>query len=293
MNATSANNLRRVTHVSGLLIGIAVIFALLLYAILQYPASLSQGGQGSLLSTAGALLAYGAAALWARGHTSDLLQVALEQGARIGLLLGTFAVVNHVLEIFAALDSTVSTILGVSMWGLLFLAFGSVASATYQRSGSLGLAITASIWCALVSTVMTLIAGYTIAVLFMPHMQQIFQGTYAQSGMTDPQAFVIRNTLSSGASHVLLAPIIALVFGCAGGIAGALLGSVQRRVAIALGVGELLLVTAGLAAIRFASSLNRPERPPFIMFGLLALGVTMACAYPILMAIRHGSKRTI
>jgi hypothetical protein len=112
----------------------------------------------------------------------------------------------------------------------------------------------------------------------------------AQSGLTDPQAFVIHNTLSSGASHALLTPLIALVFGCAGGIAGALLASIQRPVAIALGVGELLLMTAGLATIGFASSLNRSERPPFIMFGLLALGATMVCVYPLLTAIRRQNR---
>ena len=290
MNATTAHQPRPATLASTLLLGIGVLFALLLYAVLRYPASLSQGGQFSLLVTAGALLAYGAAALWARRATSDSLQMALEQGARIGLLLGAFAVLIHTIEIFATLDSTMGAIFGVSMWAVLFLAFGGVASATSQRSGSLGLAISASVWCALVSTVMTLLAGYTIALLFMPHMQQILQGVYAQSGMTDPQAFVIHNTLSSGASHVLLTPIIALVFGCAGGIAGMLFGAIHRPIALALAVGELLLLTVGLAAIGFASSLNRSERPPYIMFGLLALGVTMACAHPILAAIRRQNK---
>jgi hypothetical protein len=288
MNHTIASQPRHGTLASALLLGIGVLFALLLYAVIRYPASLSQGGQLSLLLTAGALLAYAVAALWTRRTAPDSVRSALQQGGRIGLLLGTFAVLNHTIEIFAALDATLGAIFGVSMWALLFLTFGSVASATYQRSGSLGLAISASVWCALVSTVMTLLAGYTIALLFLPHMQQILQGVYAQSGMTDPQAFVIHNTLSSGASHALLSPIIALIFGCAGGIAGMLFGSIQRPVAIALGIGELLLLTAGLSAIGFASALHRSERPPYIMFGLLALGVTMACAHPILMAIRRN-----
>jgi hypothetical protein len=36
--------------------------------------------------------------------------------------------------------------------------------------------------------------------------------------------------------------------------------------------------------------LNRSERLPFL-FGLLALGVTMACAHPILTAIRRQDRR--
>src|SRR5262249_20800041 len=106
MNATMASQPRHLTGASALLLGIPVLFALLSYAVLRYPASLSQGGQLSLLLVAGTLLAYAAAALWARGRASDSLQIALEQGARIGYLLGTFAMLNHTVEIFAALDSS-------------------------------------------------------------------------------------------------------------------------------------------------------------------------------------------
>ena len=270
-----------------LLLAIVVVFALMLYGTLRYPASLSQGGLVSFLATAGALLAYGAAALSARRQSAGSLRIALGQGARFGILLGSVAVLSHVLEIFGNLGSPTSAILGVSMWGLMFLAFGVVASSTYNLFGSLRLSVFASVWCALVSTVATLLAGYLIGVLFMAHMQQILQGAYAQSGMADPRAYVIQNTLSSGAAHALLAPLVAVVFGLAGGLTAKILASVHRVVAIALGVFELILLGAGLAAIRFASSLNRPDRPAFIMFGLLALGVTMATAHAVLTAIHR------
>ena len=291
MNAMTANAPRRVTLASELLLGITVIFLVMLYAAFRYPASLSQSGLVSFLATAGALLAYGAACLAARRHTSASLQIALGQGTTVGILLGAVAVVNHTLEIFASLDSSVSAILGVSMWGLMFLAFGVAASATYHRLGLLRLAVIASVWCALVSTVATLLAGYAIGVLFIPHMQHILQGAYPQSAMTDPQAFVIQNTLNSGAAHVLLAPLMAVVFGFAGGVASAILASVYRGVAITLAVFEVLLVGAGLAALRYASLLNRLDRPPYIMVGLLALGVTMATMHPVLTAIRR--RKTI
>lgn len=270
-----------------LLLGIVVIFALMLYAALHYPASLSHGGWVSFLATAGALLAYGSAAVLAQCQSSASLQIALGQGTKVGIFLGAVAVLNHVLEIFAALDSSVSAILGVSMWGLMFLVFGSAASATYHRIDSLRLAVVASVWCALVSTVATLLAGYAIAVLFMPRVQHILQVAYAQSRMTDPQAFVIQNTLNSGAAHMLLAPLMAVIFGFTSGVAGFFLASIRRGVAIALAVFALFLVVAGLAAIRHASLLNRPDRPPYIMFGLLALGITMATAHPVLVTIRR------
>ena len=50
MNAITANSPRRVTLAYGLLLGIVVIFLLMLYAALRYPASLSQGGLVSFLA---------------------------------------------------------------------------------------------------------------------------------------------------------------------------------------------------------------------------------------------------
>jgi preprotein translocase subunit SecF len=84
MNTTISSQRQRVTFTSALLLAIGVLVALLLYVVLRYSASLSQGGLVSLATIVGALLAYAAAALWARGRTSDSLQGALEQGARIG-----------------------------------------------------------------------------------------------------------------------------------------------------------------------------------------------------------------
>ena len=287
MNATTTKNPRRLILADELLTGIVGVFALMLYGILRYPASMRQGGLVSFLATAGALLAYGGGALWTRRQSSGALSIALAQGAKVGTLLGAAAIVSHSLEIFASLDSPVSALLGVSMWGLMFLAFGGTASATYHQVGSLRLAVIASIWSALVSTIVTLLYGYTIGLLFMSHMQYILHGAYIQSGMSDSQAFVVQNSLNSGAAHVLLAPFMAVLFGFAGGLARAILRSIPRGVAIALGIFELLLLGAGLAAIRFASSLNRGDRPLYIMFGLLALGVTMASAHPVLTAIRR------
>ena len=47
------------------LIGIVLLMGLLFFAAARYPASLSVGGWASFLATAGALCAYGAAAVWA------------------------------------------------------------------------------------------------------------------------------------------------------------------------------------------------------------------------------------
>jgi hypothetical protein len=135
--------------------------------------------------------------------------------------------------------------------------------------------------------VATLIFGFALGVLFMPYMQQILAGDYAQSGMSDPRAFVIRNTLDSASTHLLLAPLLAGLFGLIGGYACSRLHSLQRSAAMVLAGLETGLLIGGLTALRIATALARPERPPFVMMGLLALGIAMACAHPVVSAIRR------
>jgi hypothetical protein len=268
------------------LAGIGVALALVIIGVVRYPASL-ETGMSSFLTSSAALLAYAALAVLARRSLSSSLKLALAQGAVVGCLLGIIALVNLLLEHFAPLGPRFGAALGVGMWGAMFLAFGGVGSATYGKVGSVALAAVSSVWSAIVSTVITVICGFLLNLLLMPRMQQILAPAFAQSGMNDPEAFVIRNTLNAASSHLLIAPLVALFFGFAGGLACSIIGTVRRSLVIAAAASALPLIIAGLFSIRFASMIPRAERPPFIMFGLLALGVALSCAHPVVTAIRR------
>jgi hypothetical protein len=208
-------------------------------------------------------------------------------GTRVGVLFAAVAIVGHVFEDFGGLRPPAPAILGVSSWGLMFLCLGVASSVTYAKFNSLGLGVVASVWSALVSTVATVVFALSIGLTFMPHMQLVLTVPFAASGMTDARAFVIRNMSESAAVHLLAAPAVAVVVGGVGGLASATFRAFSRRVQMALGALGLLLFVAAVASIRFASSLDRPARPPFIMFGLVSLGVVLASAYPLMAAIRQ------
>lgn len=286
MNDTVFASCRR-SFATGLLAGIAVVFALMLYGVLRHPASVSGGGLPYFLVLVAGLPTYAGLALWARSRSTGVTRFALGRGAGIGLLLGAASVANISFENFASFQTPVRAALGISMWGLMFVAFGIAGSATYNQTGSFFHAICSSVWSALVSVVVTLVYGFSTSLLFMPHMQRILEGDFAQSGMTDSRAFVVQNTLNAASSHLLLVPCIAVLFGFAGGFGCMLLRPVRRSIAVSLGVFELLLVGLGLASIHFASSLNRADRGPFIMGGLLALGIALSCAHPVCAAMRR------
>ncbi len=93
----------------------------------------------------------------------------------------------------------------------------------------------------------------------------------------------MRNLFDAASSHLLIAPAVAAIAGLFGAVMSSLLRSLSRKSRVIFGCVGLMLLSAGIASIRFASSLDRAQRPPYILFGLLALGVSLASAAPLLL----------
>ena len=263
---------------------------LLTGGIWLFPASLVSGGLGRAITAGGALLASVGASRWAARSTSDRVRRALESGARVGAVLGAAAIIGHTLEVFATLQPPIPAILGVATWGLMFLLWGWAGADTYSRDESIVLGIMSSIWAALISSVTTVVFAFIVGLSLMARMQHVLAGALAASGMTDGRAFVIRNMLDGASSHLLIAPAVAVFAGAASGVGCAALKSVGRRTAMALAVCALTILVGGVGALRFASSLERSARPPFVMIGLLSLGVSLT-SVSALFAVTRDSRR--
>jgi len=173
------------------------------------------------------------------------------------------------------------------MWGLMFLVFAIACTSTLEKSDSIGLGLLSSAWCGVVYSAVLVAFALVIGLAFMPHMERILAGPFATSGMSDPDAFVARRLATNASSHLFIAPLIALVVGAAGALAHSLLRSVRPRTAIILNLANVMLFSAGVAAIRIATTLTRAQRPPFIQFGLGALLIALASAHPLLAAARR------
>jgi hypothetical protein len=271
-------------------VAVVIAAALVLYGAIRFPASVANGGVTAFLLSGEALLAYALAAAWARRPSSPGVGTALRLGTIVGCCIAAFAVIYHCVEISTSLPPSAGAVLGGSMWGVMFLGFGIACSATLMRGHAIPLGIASSVWSAMVSTAVLVVGALGIALIFMQHMQRILSAAYTASGMTDPASFVIRHEVGSASSHLLIAPVLALLVGGLSAGACSLIRSVTRRTAIALGVGSLLVFAAAIAAIRFATSQPRAQRPPFIMFGLGSLAVTLASAHPLVAAIRRSRR---
>jgi hypothetical protein len=267
--------------------GIALTLGLMAFGALRFPGSIKNGGLTSAGGSCLALIAYATVTVWVQRSSDKTLLTAMKDGAKFGGVITVFAIIGHSLEQFANLRPPFPAILGVSMWGVMFLLFGGACSVTYRKTGSMGLGILASVWSAFASTIGTIVFAFAVGLIFMAHMERFLAPAFAVSGMTDPSAFVIRNMFDSAFARLFVAPIAAVIVAIASGMACAILRYARRQTAMLLGFLNVVLLGAGIASLQWASYMERPARPPFIMFGLCALGVTLASVYPLIVAIRR------
>ena len=269
-----------------------MIVGSLLLIVVQYPESLRAPGSRDAVTVFGLLVVYAGIAAWVRRSPAGALCRALAKGARVGAVLVVVEVLNLALEHSSA-SATLSAVRGVSSWAAIFLAFGAAGAlgASVSEDGtptafgpSVGRATLSSIWCGLIAAVGAVLAGVMLPVFFMPRMIQILAP--AAAGAADLPVFVVRNTMSAAGEHLLVLPIVAAVFGTIGGSAALLMHQVPRRVALFIGALQCVLAVGGIAALRWASLLPRSARPLYVRCGLLALGLTLACALPMIRAIR-------
>jgi hypothetical protein len=264
--------------------GIAI--AVTVSAAACYPASVTGGGLAALVAASVLLLVYFAVGMWAR-RASARIQAALRVGTLAGLSLAAVGVLYHSVEISTSLAAFMGAVLGAGMWGAMFLTFGIACSGTFRKEKSLGLGVLSSAWCGMMYAAVLIACALTIALAFMPHMQRILAPLYGTSGMQDPGTFVVQHEVGAAGEHLALVPVVASFVGLVSGVACWFLNSMRRQAALVISIVAALVFAAGVVSLRIATSLERAQRPPFVMFGLGALALTLASAHPLFVAIHY------
>jgi hypothetical protein len=205
-----------------------VVFALALvgYWILRFPAAVREGSAGNPAVAVTVLLIalYGLAGWQVQRQTSDAPRTALRQGAVVGLALGGVMILHLTAEHLVGMDRTWSAITSLGLFPVLFLSFGWAGFRGAASTGSLRLGIAAALWSAMLCILLTVIYGllfnYALIYAFPARMENIYHFEFVRSGIHDLHAFVVANCLEAAASHLVLAPILATVFGTPGGLLG-------------------------------------------------------------------------
>jgi hypothetical protein len=266
-----------------------IAISIILCGAAYFPSSVTDGGLAAFIAAVVPLLIYFSVGMWARSGSARI-QAALRIGTVAGLAMAAVGVLYHTVEISTSLPASMGAVLGGGMWGAMFLTFGIACSATFRKEKSIGLGVLSSAWCGMMYAAVLVACALAIAFTFMPHMQRILAPVYSTSGMQEPQVFVVRHEVGAAGEHLFLVPVIASFVGLVSGVACLFLISMRRQAALVISSVAMLVFAAGVASIRFATSLERAQRPPFIMFGLAALAVTLASAHPLFIAIRYPSS---
>lgn len=153
------------------------------------------------------------------GHGSALLRA-----TQLGLFAALIEVLNIASERFVNPPRLWNGLLVLTFMLATFSLWGS-AGYIGRRSGATTLASLAlAVW----SAVVTMSLGVCVGVLLELYVAPIplaamrFWAEFQRSGGTDLGAFAIANTMDSATSHLTMAPVVALIFGCLGTLAGRL-----------------------------------------------------------------------
>jgi hypothetical protein len=209
---------------------IAMNIAMVAVAVAQSPAFFSQrGARAFVLEPICALLAYAVAAvLIARlhgPHWDPILKAAIV----FGILTGSLEAINVGIE-NGGPSAARGPILPIGFMFITFALWGTAGFRTARLLRSTRAGFLAAVLSAALCMLIAVAAGFIVQFFLVPP-EPAYVATWAEfkrSGWTDASAFAVANTLDSAFTHLVIAPIVALLFG---GISSLLAQSTFSRTA--------------------------------------------------------------
>ena len=266
------------------LLGSSWVLLLMIASVARHPSSL---GTGLFIFDVTFVTGYGGFAAWVWRHQGREMRAALIAGAQAGMLLGAVFIASHAVEFFApAENKTVQLIRGAGSVLLMLALFGAAGSAAWGNAHVLH-TCRPGLWCASVTLVMMLGFAFTLGLVFEGHAESLLQEPFVASGMSDPGAFLVRNSLEAASEVLVRMTIGALVLSVMGCLFNAWFAARPRSFALLAACIAPLLFGSGAFALWYADSLDRAARPPFVLSGVLSAGIALCVAHPIWSALRR------
>jgi len=287
VNVDSTQNRRQALLASTTVFGVLVVLSLIAIGVARHPASVQGSGKSLLRMDIALLLLYGIAGVWAWYQRRPEMNHSLRIGVRLGVLLGAVHVANHAIEFYVPHRAFVLVIIPVFLMLTLFGAAGSMA---WECNRSFGLAVIAGVWCAMTGILITICVVLSISLGFERSAELHLQEAFVASGMHDPGAFLIRNTLEAASEGLVRMPIFAAALSFIGAITNGWISGAARRIALLAACLMPFMLVIGAAALVRADSLERAARPPFVMAGVALTGLALCGAHPLWSALRRARR---
>lgn len=265
-------------------LGVVAVFSLMAVGVARHPASVQGAGSGLLRMDIALLLAFGIAGVWVWYERRPEVNLSLRIGAQFGVLLGVVNVANHIVESYVPHRPF---LLIISPVFLMLALFGAAGSMAWERTRSLGLAVIAGVWCAIIGMLIIICVVFSVSLAFEGSAELHMRDAFVASGMNDPGAFVVRNMLEATSEGLVRMPIFAVFLSFIGAMANAWISGVSRRTALATATLTPLIFGVGAVALVHADSLERAARPPFVMTGVALASLALCGAHPTWSALRR------
>jgi hypothetical protein len=208
-----------------ILCGLDLTLAVL--GIARYPALFIQHGAWIfVVQLVGVLLVYGGAAAALLRLHGPAWQTISKYGVVFGCITGGLELLSLAIETRLPAWTHLgifSVGVMVSLFVLWGIAGGWAARATGSTSNGVWTAVTSAALCMLVAVAAGFVVEFFIATPDVGAIQTWQE--FKRSGWTDARAFGVANTLDSGFTHLLIAPVVASLFG----LGGSLIGRVRTR----------------------------------------------------------------
>jgi hypothetical protein len=212
------------------LLTVGINFCLIGLRLVMTPTFFSMPGSlGYVVLPAVLLVVYGAAGMVLLAKPVEASRSSVRIGSRIGILTGVLWIIDLAVETFATLPPSLAALVSLAFFVTAFLLWGLAGFLTACETHSLSYGLVAAAWSAMLTVLMTVAFGFLLMNVALPHLasQELTDADFLRSHWNDVTLFAIANTLDAGFSHLLEAPIIALVFGIIGSGLGRL--TARRR----------------------------------------------------------------
>jgi hypothetical protein len=199
---------------------IAVSLGMAAVAVAQYPTFFLQpAARVYLFEPIGAKVVYAVAIVLVARARGQYWDAVLKTAIPFGFLAGILEIVNIGIEngipfsVPAPAVPSGFMVVVFTLWGVA--SFRTARSLGSTRAGLLA-AISSSCICMIIAVA----AGFAMQFFFAPpHPAGVLTwAEYKRSGWTDPRAFGLANTLDSGFTHLVIAPIVATFVGGLGAL---------------------------------------------------------------------------
>jgi|ERR1700730_2681222 len=198
-----------------LLLLIVVDLAMIAIALRLYPAFFSQpDGVFVVLEAVSVLLFYAGAVVWFGRTTGQDWKTILEWATPFGLLGGTLEALNIAIESGAPVAIHTPTV-PIAFMCIVFASWGVAGFRAARSLNSIRAGVLTAVSSAAICMLIAVAAGFAIEFFAARPEPAIVLtwGEFKRSGWTDPRAFGLANTLDSAFTHLLIAPLVALILG--------------------------------------------------------------------------------